>query len=374
MDQNSDNGLDIGYSSDVTIDHCVIAVCGSDGINANADTLTILNSGIVANDGVGVNISQCSSTSEIRNCTIIENSGKAIDATYSTYAPDVRNCIFWDNNNSAAQYSGILPEYSCIENETVPNNYYNINSDPCFAYDDPNNFHITGDSLCIDRGDNTNVVTGETDIDNEDRINDPNVDMGADEYYGCDSGISCTLDVNADGVVNLKEFALIASAWLKDNTDPNWTDTYARLDFNADNEVNLDDLLIFVDSTNAETFGHWLWQACWYNTDSTAVAMMRTAPIPEATILTDEQIESNRQAKWQKNQPEREYTTYETMLMVEDIIEIIENDWLTNPDFQKEVTEDQYKESMQMLYDWLEELLTEWKSELSKVSLSESKN
>ena len=385
---NTSAAVSAGYNSDLVIDHCVIADNGS-GVYLGSGLFTMTNCWVNHNSSSGVNLNTCSSGSEIRNCTIAYNSSTGISG--STGNLSVENDILWGNNSSGTQFSGgCLPFNSCFNNGSAPcedpdPNYANIYCDPCFAYDDETlgNFHLSADSPCIDASDNTNVITGETDIDNEDRINGTYVDMGADEYYSCDSGISCTLDYNADGVVNLKEFALFEKAWHNydpaTNNDPNKNydtrcdlDNDQYIDLDNDQYIDLDDLMIFVDSTNAETFGYWLWQACWYDSDSTAVAMMRTASIPEATILTDEQIKSNRQAKWQKNQPEREYTTYETMLMVEDIIEIIENDWLTNPDFQKEVSEEQYKESMQMLYDWLDELLTEWKTELSAVSKTAS--
>ncbi len=379
---NGRYGIKTGNNNTLTVDHCIIAHNDLYGIYVDAEMLLLENCWIHHNAGYGIFISSCSSSSMIRNNTIVYNDNQGIYTNQAglPYLYTVNN-ILWGNNSSGTQLpASITATDSCIENVTIPNNDYNIADDPCFAYADETlgNFHLSSNSLCIDAGNNTNVITGETDIDNEDRINGTYVDMGADEYYSCDSGISCTLDYNADGVVNLKEFALFEKAW--SNYDPTYTgdpntpnDNWdSRCDLDNNQYIDLDDLMIFVDSTNAETFGYWLWQACWYDSDSTAVAMMRTASIPEATILTDEQIESNRQAKWQKNQPEREYTTYETMLMVEDIIEIIENDWLTNPDFQKEVTEDQYKKSLEMLYDWLDELLTEWKSELSSVSKTAS--
>ncbi len=379
---NTGNGISFSTNSDLIVDHSIICDNNGSGISGYADILSATNCWIHLNGGTGINLSACSTGSEVRNCTIVYNTGKAIDGTTNNL--DVTNGILWDNNSSGQQYGGgCIPIYSCYNHPTLtcgdtdPNNPTNIFCDPCFAYDDETlgNFHLSANSPCIDEGDNTNVITGETDIDNEDRINDTYVDMGADEYYSCDSGISCTLDYNADGVVNLKEFALFEKAWHNydpaTNSDPN--ENYdTRCDLDNDQYIDLDDLMIFVDSTNAETFGYWLWQACWYDSDSTAVAMMRTMTVPEATILTDTQIESNRQAKWQKNQPEREYTTYETIIMVEDIIDFIENDWLTNPDFQKEITEDQYKKALEMLYDWLDELLTEWKSELSSVSKTAS--
>ncbi len=381
---NTGHGISFSTNSDLAIDHTIICDNNGSGISGYADILSVTNCWIHLNGGTGLSLTACSTGSEVRNCTIVYNTGKAING--STTNLDATNNILWDNNSAGIQYDGgCIPIYSCYNHPTLtcgdtdPNNPTNIFCDPCFAYTDETlgNFHLSADSPCIDEGDNTNVITGETDIDNEDRINGTYVDMGADEYYGCTSGISCTLDYNADGVVNLKEFALFEKAWHNydpaTNNDPN--ENYdTRCDLDNDQYIDLDDLMIFVDSTNDEDFGYWLWQACWYDSDSAAVAMMRTMTVPEATILTDAQIESNRQAKWQKEQPEREYTAYETLIMVEDIIDIIENDWLTNPDFQKDITEEQYKKSLQMLYDWLDELLTEWKTELSQAFLSESKD
>jgi hypothetical protein len=65
-------------------------------------------------------------------------------------------------------------------------NANSIFSDPQFvnaSVSDPN-FHIEANSPCINKGDTSyTAATGETDIDNQGRINGGIVDCGADEYY-----------------------------------------------------------------------------------------------------------------------------------------------------------------------------------------------
>jgi len=122
--------------------------------------------------------------------------------------------------------------------------------DSCFVNDpnDPNNYHIGPNSLCIDSGDPDLILDdpNETDIDGEDRIIDGDangnarVDMGADEYYWSRA------DYNRDELVNFIDYAYFANAWLSED---------ANISLDDDNDVDCNDLALFCED--------WLWEAAW---------------------------------------------------------------------------------------------------------------
>ncbi|MBP8129913.1 MAG: hypothetical protein KA184_10085 [Candidatus Hydrogenedentes bacterium] len=67
--------------------------------------------------------------------------------------PDIRNCIFWDNTTptGALFYDGLVPTYSCIENDTS-GEPTNISLDPGFVDPEHGDFSLRPDSPCIDAG------------------------------------------------------------------------------------------------------------------------------------------------------------------------------------------------------------------------------
>jgi len=179
----------------------------------------------------------------IRNNTIADNNDYGIRAGASTYA-NVTNCILW--GNSLEQLNNCSATYSCIDIDPVTGQD-NINSDPCFAHADANNFHIKPESKCIDNA-NSALVTdpNETDIDGECRIMDGDfngtdiVDMGADELYWP----KC--DYDDSEIVNFVDFTFFANAWHGSN------DT---IDLDDDSFVDIEDLKLFCND--------WLWVAPW---------------------------------------------------------------------------------------------------------------
>ena len=88
---------------------------------------------------------------------------------------------------------------------------YNINIDPQFAYFDPNNMRIAYSSPCRDTGNPFLNYDDQFEMDRKDRINGLAVDRGAYEIT-CDD-ISNDWDWNADGFVNLQEYARLAAVW-----------------------------------------------------------------------------------------------------------------------------------------------------------------
>jgi parallel beta-helix repeat protein len=200
---------------------------------------SITNCGIYGNNVSGIYLSGPSATAIVRNNTICKN-GIGIDFGSGT-DPNITNCILWGNDT---ELSGCSASYSCIEGGDTNNN--NINSDPCF-YDYFNDeYHLTGDSPCIDTG--TGTYPGETDVDGEDRVMDGDadgndvVDMGADEYYWPKA------DYDENWIVNFFDYSKLAN---------NWLDVNENISLNTDSDVDIDDLALFCED--------WLWQAPWGN-------------------------------------------------------------------------------------------------------------
>jgi parallel beta-helix repeat protein len=144
------------------------------GIYSSATTPpTIKNNWIYDND-TGVYVTGATSAGTIRNNTIVDNTTYGIYLNTGT-APTISNCIVWDCNddlyNCSATYSGI---------EDGDSGTGNILSYPYFADYDANDFYLTWNSPCVNRGD-PNTSTSGTDIDGDSRVVDGRIDMGADE-------------------------------------------------------------------------------------------------------------------------------------------------------------------------------------------------
>ncbi len=146
----------------------------------------------------------------------------------------------------------------------------NIDADPCFVeagWWDPNgtptdpnddfwvdgDYHLQPTSPCIDVGDNSAVDPNSTDFDGNPRIVDGNddddrvVDMGAYEYWKYARNLA---DLNGDGVVDYRDFVLLASNWMEENCPVSaWC---GGCDLNYSGKVDSIDLFRVARS--------WLWQ------------------------------------------------------------------------------------------------------------------
>lgn len=167
----------------------------------NSNGATIINNCIYDNDDDGLYLDNNSSAPEIRNNTICKN-GTGIYFDSGT-EPNITNCILWDNDTGLSDCSA---SYSCIEDGGTENN--NINSDPCFYGLSVNDYHLKGDSPCIDEG--TGTYNSETDFDGENRVMDGDyngtkvVDRGADEFYWPKA------DYDENWIVNFFDFSEFA--------------------------------------------------------------------------------------------------------------------------------------------------------------------
>jgi hypothetical protein len=276
------------YFPTTTVTNSRILRNGQNGLYAKGGTSIVKNSVIGGNGFVnaflggekfcGISMDTPATRPLIRNCTVVNN------AYYGVYryenwppdmakAPEVRNCILWGNWQSGSTYGrqyegGMGVWYSCVMNWTDSNSCTNLN--PQFAYSDPNTplgWHILPNSPCKNTGcPPATLYTGEKDIDNQDRVYDGTVDMGADEVT-CED-IYNPLDWNHDGLVNLKEFAIFANAWQshspqQSGVDPNlcvrWNET---VNLNPDYVIDFKDLRFFCQGYQG--YAGYPWMACWH--------------------------------------------------------------------------------------------------------------
>ena len=277
-----------GVYKELAISNCISSFNGQNGIFADNSTFTMKNSVITKNSNndeysYGINIFDPNEPPVLYNNTIAYNSNEGISYVKSdpNAFADVQGCILYYNNDNNEQMSGIeWPEYCCIQdsvNDPSGIDYIdygdgNFSGKPMFAYadNDPNYCHLAHNSPLKDRGGLTAVELGTVDIDNEDRVVDGFADVGADEIYSCDGTLSeddiyNERDWNNDGIVNLKEFALMSHAWLANSpdtpgydpiSDPNFVDNWNEVcNLYVDYTIDILDLALFTPE--------WLWTACW---------------------------------------------------------------------------------------------------------------
>jgi len=370
-----------GYTA--TVRNCVIRENQRHGLRTNESVLELTGSLIYAN-GVGgnyhgVSIGLPSASGVIRNCTIVDQPHYGLDYAGSN-PPDIRNCIFWNNNTEGDGESlrGYRQTYYCCvqdpndpQGTSTPDAYGNITCDPAFAYDQPPHgfYHLDADSPCRDMGDDTYIEYGQVDIDGDGRISGLHADIGADEIACEDT--SDSLDWTADGVINLEEFATLSAAWrTHDPNDPvcdpnhpghvsdpnapgyidpasfaNWN---ATCDFDADFDVDLDDLLGWVQN------GSWLWQACWRGE---RIGMMRSAGGEPTTALAAPGPVS---LVAEPSRVPGEKPLFERMRQGARIAVFLERLRRNHPEIEEAVDKDDWARFVGDVYEWLYELRTEY--------------
>ncbi len=217
------------------------------GITLDNCSSTVANCRFYANSSArGAGLFTWYSQDDILNCEFYDNDagvqGGAMECSYSD--PSIVNCTF--SNNHAANNGGGLFTYSsrstvtnCIFWGDTPNEIYSASSNPTVSHSDiqggypgignldtdplfvdadgPDNIFGTEDddlhllpySPCIDAGDPSGDYTAQTDMDGQHRVLYDNVDIGADEVFPIAG------DTDADGDVDLADFARFARHWLK---------------------------------------------------------------------------------------------------------------------------------------------------------------
>lgn len=168
--RNNGNGVSCFHGSPIITDNIIAgndAVTGG-GISCVEGSPTVTNNTIYGNsvidDGGGILVTGASSP-QISNNIIASNLGAGIDCSACTGSPTLRNNCVYDNN-----YLGISPGTG------------DISEDPLLVNPDDRDFHIASNSPCVDAGWNSAPMLAEKDMDNNPRIWNGVVDIGAYEY------------------------------------------------------------------------------------------------------------------------------------------------------------------------------------------------
>jgi hypothetical protein len=125
----------------------------------------------------------------LRNCTLVGNSSFGTGG--GVVQGRLANCIVYGNRGmqGLGNYTESTLDYCC----TTPlptNGAGNINADPRFADLMAGDFRLSSSSPCLNAGDSA-YVTNRTDLEGNSRIVGGTVDLGACEYQGPGSAISC---------------------------------------------------------------------------------------------------------------------------------------------------------------------------------------
>ncbi len=212
------------------------------------------------------------SNSTIANCTIFANSslgsgsGGGI-ANHQSF-PSVTNSIIYGNTASSGTQindgpaSGTTVDYCDVEGGWAGSGTGNIDAEPMFvdpASDDniigtPDDcYKLSIDSPCINIGDSNSLPADIADLDNDMNTSEPlpldfgnrsrifdgdgveEVDMGAYEFRYTDTGD------DGDGLINETELEALADNWLDECSEPDWCE---YMDINESGIVNLRDFAI----------------------------------------------------------------------------------------------------------------------------------
>jgi parallel beta-helix repeat protein len=227
---SSSNGAGIGiyWNSNPVIRNNLIAnnLLGA-GIRIVSLAPIITNNTISFNGLSGIQYEPTASPIITNNIITSNGLGKGINASSTTGT--IRYNNVW--GHSAGNYSSLIGDLTGIND--------NISQNPLFA--GVENCHILPDSPCVNTGD-SNAASGEFDFDNEERIFNSRIDIGADEC------VTNTSDFNNDGIVDFEDLFEFSENWLTVAGD-------SPADFVDDNFINFADFAIFAEN--------WLWTARW---------------------------------------------------------------------------------------------------------------
>jgi predicted outer membrane repeat protein len=264
------------YYCDPTITNCTFygntashSGAVSNHSNSNPTLVGCLFSGNLATDDGGAIRNTSNSNPELINCTFTANeatSGKGGGIFNDFSSPTLTNCILWgnfasDGNEIALLNSSTIDVNYCdikdgndgIYNDacspsTINWGTGNIDANPLFLADIPDQVRLLATSPCIDTGDNNSVpVDVTTDIEGHPRITDGDcndtgiVDMGAYEFdwaYLGDFAGGCDVD--------FVDFSVLGLTWLLEQGQPGYNPV-CDIALPADSFIDEKDLKIFTD-------------------------------------------------------------------------------------------------------------------------------
>jgi hypothetical protein len=333
---NNYSGIEF-TNSDPNISLCSIKNNTAYGVYGDSSSVPVVKNNWIFRNGnspstCGIDLESLSSYIVIRNNTLANNIGYGI---YMNSDAPITNCIVWGNSSGSVSpsiYGDNNVTYSCVQGDSVYPGIGNINNDPCFIDADDNNYHLIPNSPCIDKGDPVLITDpNETDIDGDYRVIDGDanyikvVDMGADEFYWSPA------DFDRNEIVNFFDYALLASAWL--NNDPN-------ISLDDDNDVDIYDLDYLCDD--------WLWQLGMSRGMAGVLVMSRGASFSEAlSTSAPPQQQTELQSEPQSLQPEPQpHLTEED---IQDMVDWLEQLWLTDEEVRKTNTEAEWLEFIEIL-------------------------
>lgn len=189
--ENAGDGIYFHNSAPVIVDNTINSNSGN-GISCSSSSANIITNNIIAeNGGYGIDISWCSPA--ITNNTVMKNLGGGLAILGSSW-PIVTNTIFVGASGDSLitvepdcfvtiRHSLLLPFIieGLWEGENNLEDFDPLLVDPLAG-----DYHLMSSSLCINAGDNEAPEMPTTDFEGDDRILDGVVDIGVDEFAGCD--------------------------------------------------------------------------------------------------------------------------------------------------------------------------------------------
>jgi hypothetical protein len=148
---------------------------------------------------------------------------------------DIDCILHWGDGNIDLDPNFVDP--GCWDDANTP-------SDPNDDFFVTGNYHIPPNSPCVDSGDNSSLPPVSTlDIDDEERIFNDIVDIGADEV------VTNPVDLNNDGIVDYLELVVLTTEWLQSGSE-------LQSDLYDDDFIDFVDYALFAEQ--------WLWTAAWH--------------------------------------------------------------------------------------------------------------
>jgi len=257
---------------------------GVGGDDADGQAVTIMNA-IIRGNTAGIAGGGVCGRGElvIINCTVVGNkadngagggNGGGI-YTHGNGHLTLTNSIVWANldlggtgtGESAQVHAADLAptvNYCCIQGWTGGlGGTGNHGDDPAFLDPDgpddnaytwkDNDYHITPNSPCLDVGDPNGDYTNQTDIDNDERVMGPKVDMGADEHpvallslsvnwgpfgtVGVDPNQATYVSGRTVTLMAYPEPGMVFLGWMGDVPEPNASDNPLVVTMDSDKEI-----------------------------------------------------------------------------------------------------------------------------------------